>query len=1589
MKKTFFLALFIIISVNLFSQTANFTDSLFVTELNQFLSSTYKVHPEVEQEYLKFAENWNNGQLEDKKGNIVSIANTLKTNRFKPYPNFYLYISTINTLVAKNDKNTYSEWETGLTNATNTKKSDNVANYLEFTNLLFKDSIVVKTPSVTWKVNTQDYKISNDPTSKVFSIQFNSDFDLLCRNSQGAIIDTFIIEKTTGVCYPAEKKFIGNNGTLSWRQADLNKDEVFATFKNYEIDMNKTSFSVGNAFFTNTNLGFKNIEGQLEVKLNQTRQKNISPIFESKERLIIPKFFSDLYFEGYIKMQGTDFKGTGKKEPAYIQINSDGKKIATLKSNNFSVQQGKMIYSGSADVEFYFNSLQDTITHPALTIRYKKELDSSLYDPQWFNLTENTGEFLILQRTSDGLGFSPFKDSYHNYNIYAEKAFWKKGDSLLYFITTKSSKVGYAVFESDNYFNEQEYEYFSGQNTDKLNHLAIVRKLQDSLDYITIEDYQRYLKSKYGRQLTFTTIEQTFVELAYSGFVNYNYYLKTIYPTNKVRRYLQYSARSRQRNAKFMDYDKISIISQIGTDGVKITNDGVNATMNLINNDFKITNVKPFKLAPTVKVFASEVTIQENHNMSFAGQVGSGLIKLTGTDFKFNYDKFTIDAEGAQAKMWTTDTVNGVIKYDSVSTGISDITGTIHINAPDNKSNTLDSLNYPQLVTTKKAKIYYDAFASKYGSGSIDTFNSQFYFEADNFAMDSLANITDSTLQIKGVMRTGLFDPLPVTLTVKVDSKGKKSLGFTECTGANPDLQNGLEFKDGKFFGCFELNDGGLFGNGYILYASSYVHSTNFAFMPDMVTGVVDTFDINEPSLVNTNQPEDIPLVKGTSVNFEWKDQMVFDKTNKSKMYIYSDKLDSPGDLKGTLTYTKNDMTGSGKFQFLDADITDTNFVFKNSNFSAQTCDFFLKVGQNTTFKTTNLNGNVDIDKKMGSFFSNDDTSRIVFEDNKYICIMDHFLWKIGEGIVNIGGVMPGQDTNQYATSLDDKIAQKKTNKDIKLFGTIMVGMVDTLTFNAAATTYKLKEGIIVADDVKEIKIADAMIYPMGEVTILKGGQIDTLKNIDFDFPYKIFKDTTKTDYLYSMHDAKVYIKNRFNYVAFNPKYYYKYLSQEIKFNNIKVDNGPTTIKSNTKIDFDALESVGTSTILAIDTFKLNHDFNFIGTGKINVYANQRFLEFEGYSRFDTTCNYEKIPIKDFRLDATFINPDTVLMPMSYSHKARSGNLETGLYWSVARVNNKKGVVIDYPFIGQLDGANTMNTNSAITWSIFKPKGFVGYNANAGEYRIGDKDLIFAKNTDTLPGNIMTYNKNLCLVRAQGKFDLFMPWDISGNKQVDDVIGNFKGFYRNDLSDDKQQFQGTWSIDFLAPDIILNSIINNCLDNVNNVATFQEDNIERIQKNYNVFLGKKVADNLFNQLQSEFDYDLPDSLNKTIVFSDVKLVYDADSSALVSVGDLGIASINGQKVDRYVKGYIKYRVNSRSRMLIIILEPAPGKMYAFKYSYIGSGGVLDIYSNTGNDNVDRYLSRAKDKDKKFKNYQWLDADEYEFKVYTKEYFQRR
>ncbi len=1634
MKKIFFILIFVTGLISLkksFSQNVDYFDTTnYTVKLNKYLSPTYNKHPEVKEEVEKLTASWDS--IGDLHFGITYVSNSMFYKRVKPYPDFYNYISTLNTLLEKNNMDYYREWEVGLLALLETDPKDfrlkTVQNFLSFSHQLIRDSVLYKNSTVTWKIKTTNYEIGNDIDSGIY-VFFAKPINLYCYSTSN--VDSFVIKNVRGTCYPVNHKFHGEEGRITWERYGFPEDKVFAKFNEFHVEMAKGEIEFPEAVYTNEYYKLTQIPGKLKVKIVMGKSQNVSPQFYSKDIVTIKNPVPGTTISGKVLVKGKSFAVTGgNKQLATLFITYKDQMYYTrtrakILASNIKIIKDSVLSSNSAKFTFYINGNQDSLYHPNSAFTYQKGLThrkkikiqdkktkqwkekwtkESIFKKQWFDSTKidvlnDTSFFLtISSKPKNTLGVY---DSYHKMEIFIDKMLWKKADTLVYFLITQSGSYDYLKINSDYYFDEKLFQKYTEPGLVYLNHLQEIASFYDDLEKdntpLTTDLYSQHLATVYNRKYTNTQVTSIFEKLYNDGFLEFNIKTGIAKPTPKLYRYVDNEKRltyeENARNKKlhpelkktsFTDFDRLSIISQKGRSTIRPENVGINAILNLNTNILDVKYVKPIKLAPTVIIKTPEIKIIADRNFEFNGVVRAGGLVFydhesannndttatnsknktnTKPHFKYNYAQNKIEiTQPAFMRMQylETDSATGKITgIKTLTTEVKDIKGDIVIDKPDNKSLVDREEKYPLFVSKQKAQINFSL---------PEEYKSDFSFSFDNFNKENLDFLTEDSLKFGGILTTNLLDPMHITVSVRQGRKGY-FLGFNECFGEDHDKKSlYLREKDATLIGCIELNDDGLYANGTIYYKAATIYGHSMQLLPNNITGTIDSITIDDKT-----GKENIPYIAAKSLEMEWPKDIHLTLPTTSKVQIYNFGKDYIGllhvsskDTSGFINYTEGKCYAHGDFEFKDATIIADTINLFSKKFDTKKCDFTLKNKGTTAFNTKNLNGVVDMTDKQGFFRSNDDTSSIYFEKIQYVCIMDHFLWKIGEGIVDIGGTMNGEDTTHYAQSIEEKKHLKEKGKNLLLYGTILESMEDGLSFNAKATQYTYGDAqFLTAKQVHEIYVSDAKIEPSTDVKITVGGKILPLKNATVGFPYPIDNDTITYNYKHIFNHANVKIEGKYSYTADSAIYTYPYNNQLILF-KIKSEETGEKVKYKKK-SFDKCKSIANCNYHFSDHYYLNKYFITSGKGQITLQADKRNPIFSGYAKIDTLsqlCN-NSFKVIDFKYNSTSIDPNKVLLPINMINESRHGEIFNGIVWE-QHLKRGRGVAKHKYFIKDyfIQPSPTDSTKR-----IFSGGGEIYYNEISSSYRIStDTNFLFNDILDQ--GQYFAFDKDNCQVFAQGDFDLFNHFDI----KKPEFNAYISGTYTHRL-DTTPVFEGLLTINMTIPDEIIKDLAYNCIRVYDSLPVNSLDK-KWTSKYMNIAIGKEETD-LYREAQ-----ELPERFkNATFVFNDVRLRPSPNGDTIKSVNKndkIELVAINGRYIDTKIKTKIVYVMSDRSPYFILIMQPFPDYTMAFRYVTDKNDQYLNTYINTPNTKLNNYLTDNPKKGKMGKNYTVIDKDKNKF-----------
>ena len=1044
------------------------------------------------------------------------------------------------------------------------------------------------TEKVFYRSNTLEWKTNSDKV--VLSMEDEPAYsfknaDLICV-AKG---DSSVIYNTSGSYFPLENNWEGSKGKIDWKRAAQDPTEVYAEFDNYSISLKSVDYHIDSVRFHHY-LFERTLFGSLDENIlaNVTPEKARYPSFNTYEsRFEIKNIAPNVDYSGGFNMKGATFNGFGSDDqPAKLFFKYKDKIRVEAHANFFSMNPSTF---GADDARIIIHLGSDTISHPGLNLKFVK-----------------SNRLLTLYRDQDGISQTPFRDNYHNFDIFSESFYWNIDSPIMDFGAIFGSTSRQVYFESQDYFSKKRFSQLMGM--DRMHPLTAIEKLTQNLGYdtFTLEELSQYLR------LSSVQTETLLYNLSIQGFVDYNSKEKYATKNPKLKKYIL-------DNAGKSDYDVIQISSEVGND--------MNGSLDLVNNEIKLRGVRFFTLSDSnnVVIFPSngEIILEKDRDIKFGGVVYAGKFEYFGSDYYFDYEEFTINlikVDSARIKVPSFEAASdGSRPLRYVSNVIEGIRGSINVDHPDNKSglNEKDFPNYPIFNCVKESYVYYDN--SRIQKGVYD--RERFYYEIDPFVIDSLEKFRTENISFKGrFVSGGIFDEMTEALVIMPDY----SLGFSRALPKEGiSIYGGLAQFDNKI----SLSSKGLQGDGDLDFLSSHSHSNAFTFFPDSLNGITDTF-------VNTESeaPPQVPEAHATEVEIDF-----YPFENKLLASVYTQPIpmyhEQASLRSGYLLINENGMGGDGMVEFSGAFLESTNFNYQKDQILADTSNFSLaSVSEGgMAFQTDNVNANVDFIRRIGEFKANGEESFVEFPSNQYICYMDKFNWYMDKNDIELESER-GAKVVESDFVIDTDVSKSSSN-----FFSINPDQ-DSLNFLAPKAIFNLNSSVINCSDILFIKAADARIYPdSGAAVIRRRAQLDPFTNAAV-----IANDITK---YHSIYNAEIKIKGRYDYEGSG---YVDYINEagqayQIWLKNIEIDTN--------------IQTIAEGKIIGEERFMLSSNFEF--QGDVGLEANKEFLVFNGSTRILHDCPDEDIFWIPFIAE---VNPNDIHIPVEASITAiTKENLYSGL----------------------------------------------------------------------------------------------------------------------------------------------------------------------------------------------------------------------------------------------------------------------------------------------------------------------------------------
>jgi len=1405
----------------------------FLEELTQFMQPNISAEDEtVLQEFISV---WRSDSLYtvEEQNNIVRISVLLLQKKAKASPQFSKYLECLIDFKRKHQTpDNFHNWINGTLFMADERKTTLSMLYhvFQFTQQFIDSSLLYKSTTVSWKSSNPEYRILG---KEGIAVQVGKT-TLTCRTR----FDSIQIPETQGTYYPVENVWKGKDGLVTWERAGFKRDEVFARLRDYEIDMSKSDYKAENVTFVNK-LYFSNpLDGILtdKVQHNKTPADADFPKFDSYQKdFSIKNLYKDIHYEGGLSMQGARLVGTGNAEKqATVYIFRKDTLVIIARSNYFAFKADRI---NSSSTSIVIKLKRDSIYHPGLALSFMVP-----------------SRELTLFQTEDFISKSPYYNSYHNVDMTFEQLIWKMDQPYMRFTASMGSSIGIANFESVNLFDNN--KYLSMQGMDEVHPLVSIRSFAR---YIGMEEFRADDFADYLRK-PISQVKQLLMRMAALGFVFYD--VNTDMAKVKPRLY-DYLAASVSK----IDYDVLSFPSRTEAPLE-------NAIFDLRNYDLIIHGIPRIFVSDSQNVVIypakDRIMLKKDRDFQFDGTVTAGLLTFYGQNFFFNYDTFKIrlqQIDSLYIRYLTGNVDNyGMPVVDHVNNLVENITGDLFIDMPDNKSGRQSFPEYPVFISRESSYVYYDRPDIQNGTYR----HEDFHFEVYPFTMDSLDNFNRQAMVFAGEFQSaGIFPDIKESLRLQPD----KSLGFSHTT-----QPEGLPIYGGKgnFTNNIQLTNIGLLGKGKLEYLTSVTVSDDIIFFPDSMNAHAQDYTIAEQT-----SGTEYPMVHSSNNYVHWLPYQ--DEMKIFKKDIDFTMINDSTSLAGELKLQPSGLTGMGKMDLKNSDLTSRSFAYKASEILADTADFYLKSvhSEGFTVLTDNVKARIDYSTKTGYFNSNEDFTMVTFPENKYISYLDYFVWNMNK--------------KELAMGSNKTFSQEGATDEEEFFGPRYISVdpaQDSLNFISPLSYYDYEHNMIKATQVKYIDVADARIFPDKESLVVKPDAM--MKPLE-----KARLLANRSTQYHTLYNGSITIKSRNAYIGSAD---YDYLDevdrkQVIHFKSVEAEPHKSTVA---KAD-----------IIEADGFTLSPMFRY--QGKVTLFAENQYLTFDGATLIETNC--ETLPVKWVYFQSE-IDPFNIYIPLADP------------LIDVDRNKIFNGIYVSYDSI-HLYPAFLCERKNYSDKAIVTAGGFLYYDKVTQQYKIGSKEKL---HNPGIPGNYVSILRETCKLYGEGKMDI--GTNLGQVKHT--TVGN--AWF--DINQNKAVLEIILALDFyIAPAII--DIMAAEIDSLPDLPATDLNSTT-----YTRGITELIGQDRFDALRTEISLfgsvkEVPPELKHTLMFNELKLQWNDQTNSYLSVGKIGIASINNTQINKRVDGLIEIQLKRSGDICDIYLQMNRKTWYYFGYTR----GVMQIHSS--------------------------------------------
>jgi hypothetical protein len=214
----------------------------------------------------------------------------------------------------------------------------------------------------------------------------------------------------------------------------------------------------------------------------------------------------------------------------------------------------------------------------------------------------------------------------------------------------------------------------------------------------------------------------------------------------------------------------------------------------------------------------------------------------------------------------------------------------------------------------------------------------------------------------------------------------------------------------------------------------------------------------------------------------------------------------------------------------------------------------------------------------------------------------------------------------------------------------------------------------------------------------------------------------------------------------------------------------------------------------------------------------------------------------------------------------------------------------------------------------------------------------------TLPGNMVAFDRNFCILSGEGKLDFGAKFDLVKFSGAGKVI--------HSIDSGKVNIEAILALDFYFSAEALRVMS----DEFREIPALKPVNVntDLINKGMRDILGETAA----AQIKDEVNLfgtsrNIAKDLNYKLLLNEVNLFWNESTSSFRSNGKIGIGFIGAQPINVYVDGYIEIQRRRSGDMIDVYLKANESTWYYFSYFR----GVM--MAQAGNSNFNNIIANTK------------------------------